>query len=131
MRYFCGRYNTSDASNTAKSSDARKTSASVTWLSSYRVYVPSPVSLPLSHLCCLLRVHHRKGLVSILLHWTGSCFLIVYFYLSASSKRSCFFNLYCMNTEQGPVCKISTLHWKRSCFSILEFFETLFIFFHA
>ena len=30
MRYFCGRNNTSDTSNTAKSSDARKTSASVT-----------------------------------------------------------------------------------------------------
>ena len=129
MRYFCGRNNTSDTSNTAKSSDARKTSASVTWLSSYCVYVPSPVSLPLSHLCCLLRVHHRKGLVSILLHWTGSCFLIVYFYLSASSKRSCFNlttikNVLFLNFILVLVCIIEKVlflqsllheHWTGSC----------------
>ena len=34
-RYFCGTSDTSDKSNIANSSDASKTSASVTWLSSY------------------------------------------------------------------------------------------------
>ena len=130
LRYFCGRNNISDTNYTAKSSDARKTTAYVTWLSSYCVYVPSPVSPPLSHLCCLLRVHHWKGFVSsILLHWKRSCFLILYLYLSASSKRSCFFSLYCMNRvlfvkyphfiEKGLASQFCT-SLKRSSFSSMH-----------
>ena len=43
VRYFCGTCDKSDIGNTANSSDASKTSASVTRLSSYSIRTAKPV----------------------------------------------------------------------------------------
>ena len=120
MRYFCGRQ-TSDTSNTASSSDARNLNFELLCLRSIPSF-SSPFSPLLSPTCASLKrfCFFKK---------TRSCFLILYLYLSASSKRSCFFSLYCMNRvlfvkyphfiEKGLASQFCT-SLKRSSFSSMH-----------